>query len=228
MELMDLKTRHEEILSGIKKVEGEIEETDKRIRFMESAFAYEDVLSARKEKALLKAQLETLSKKKDEIDAEYQSCIFHAKILLEEEMVETGKTIEKLRNELDLALNEQDIRKKKLKEKDEERDSVLESLASVSARLEDVKEKHSTLTSYFVKDMTVLVDPAEGLVNYKKEKEILSGQVKTLHEEIEKSNRTMEDLSISETRIKETLALLSQKKENVEEEINNHENRLSQ
>ncbi|MFZ5987937.1 MAG: chromosome partitioning protein ParA [Bacillota bacterium] len=227
LELMSLKRKHEDILSKIIKVSSEIEDKDKRIRFMESAFLYEDVLNARRELSVLRAQLDTLSTERDEIDREYQNCIYHAKFLLDDEIKEIRKVVEGLKKQLDSSLKEKEELKKSLDQKDNERDNIRDSLSSIHTRLKDTKDRQSQITGYFVKDMTLLVDPKGGLQNLLKERDLLLNKRAALLEEVEKANKTIEDFLINETRLKEAAAASFQKQKNAKEDIEAFETRLN-
>lgn len=227
LELATLRKKHEETSSKIMKIVKEMDEADRKIRFMESASIYEDVISARREMAALKAQLDTISKEKDEIDREYQNCIYHAKVLLEDDMKQILRAIEGFKDKMGASSKEKEELKKRLNDKDAQRDNIRDSLSSIHTKLEDVKERQSQITGYFVKDMTLLVDPGEGLQNLTSEKGVLIDKRGVLLDEIEKANKAVEDLSISETRLKEAVAASLQKKKNIEDEIQAFENRFS-
>jgi len=227
IELQSLNKELEDILGSIEKIESKIEEKDKKIKYMESASLFEEVLNARKEINTYKAQLETASKKEEEIEREYQSCLFFAKRILVEENEKVLKLIEELKQQLEKLRKEQEAIEKELKEKDSERDSIRDRLSSIKTRLDDNKDRQSKLTSYFVKDMTLLVDSNAGLKNLIDERDKLSDKKRDLTEEIEKANKSCDDISISETRIKEAVAALEQNRKTKNEEIEVFEERFS-
>lgn len=98
IELKSLNKKLEDVAYSIERIRNEIEEKDKRIKYMESASLFEEVVNARREIATYKAQLETVSKEKDEIDREYQSCLFFAKLILSEEAQKVLRIVEELKN----------------------------------------------------------------------------------------------------------------------------------
>lgn len=113
-----------------------------------------------------------------------------------------------------------------MSEKDTERDSILHRCSSISTRLEDTKARQSQITGYFVKDMTLLVDSATGLKNLINERDTLSDKRRGLNDEIEKANKSNEDISISEIRIKEAVAGLMQNRKTKKGEIEVFETRF--
>lgn len=219
IELQSLNKKLEDIVYSIEKIGIEIEEKDKKIKYMESASLFEEVLNARRDINTYKAQLETVSKEKDEIDKEYQSCLFFAKHILIEENEKVQKLIEESKQQLEKLRKEHEVLEKELMEKDSERDSIRDRLSSLKTRLDDNKNRQSKITGYFVKDMTLLVDSDAGLKNLINERDRLLDKKRDLTEEIEKANKSCDDISISETRIKETVAALKQNRKTKKEEI---------
>lgn len=228
IELESLKARHEKVLREINKLEDKIQKCKEKINFMESAVMYQEVISTRSEISLSKAQLDALSKEKEEIDKEYQNYIYHAKILLEEEITKIQKTMEDLKNQRDVLSKEKKELGIKVKEKDIERDSVRDNISSIRTKLKDKKEILGQLSSYFnLRDMTILLAPSEELLNFTKQRDELLSKIENLKKEIEEINGLMEDLSIKENRINESTAALRQQKDNLDEKIQIFENKYS-
>jgi len=219
IELESIGVKHEEVSKEIMSLEDKIKKCKEKINFMESAVIYEEVIKARNEILLYKAQLDTLSKKKNDIDREYQNYIYYAKVLLEEEIKKIEKNLDDLKNERDALSKEKVELEIKVKEKNIERDSVRDLISSIRTRLKDKKERLDQITSYFAKDLTLLAAPSEGLLNLTKDKDELINKIESLEKEIKEISNLMEDLSIKENRIKESTAALRQKKDNLDEKI---------
>ncbi len=218
---------HKQTVSELDQIKKKIEETDKKIRYMEAASLYEEVVNARNEMAMYKAQLESLSREKDEIDKEYQNCIFFARILLREEIERIEKIIKDLKNQYDSSLKVLEDSKKALKEKDKERDIIRDKISSIDTRLKDDKDMQSQITGYFVKDMTLLIDPVSGLQNLGKDREELLEKSNNLNREIEKADNLIEDININETRTREEVAAMNQQQQNKEAEVEDYAIRIS-
>jgi len=216
MELEKIKARHDKVTDEIARLKGDIKEADKKIKYMNSAIAYKDILEARLILSEQYGKLETLTREKDDIYREYQNCIYYVYTLLCKEKEDRDRKMEQLNSKLEEQLFQKNEQKNMLTKKDDERDRILGSVSSLRTKLEEEKERKSQITSYFAKDMTLLVAPSEGLKKLKNEKEILLNKKKDYKEEINKWNISINDSVISETRIKESVAAANEKKNNLE------------
>ncbi|KNY26535.1 chromosome partitioning protein ParA [Pseudobacteroides cellulosolvens] len=227
MELEEIKTRHERKTEEIALLVNEIHETDRKIKYINSAIAYKDMLECRLILSEQYGKLETLTREKDDIYREYQNCIYYAYSLLCEEKKEKDKILDELNLKYMEQLNEKKELLNKLEKKNIDRDSIRDSLSSINTRLQEARERYSKITAYFAKDMTLLVEPSEGLQNIKNEKEMLFNKKETYIGEIDRWNNSNNDYVINETRIKEALASENEKKNNKEQELENFHKRFS-
>ncbi len=227
IEFEAIDKKHKQTVSEVEETKRKIEEADKKVRFMEAASLYEEVVNARNGIARYKAQLESLTKEKDEIDREYQNCIFFAKRLLREEVDRIAKDIEELKNQYTFNVKALSDLEKDLGEKDKERDIIRDTLSSIGTRLKDDKDKQSQITGYFVKDMTLLIDPASGIQTLTKDREEEYEKKNNLNLEIEKADKLLEDIAINETRTREEVAALNQQQKNKETEVEDFNIRIA-
>lgn len=227
LEMENLEERHEQVKREIEKISDKIQELDREIRYKEAASFYDDIVKARNEVLLYREQLESLSKEKDEIHREYQNYIYHAKILLGNEIKGISEAIEDLKRDQNSLLKEKKGLQEKLDAKNKERDEVKHNISAFETKLEHNKERQSQIEGYFVKDVTLLADPRDGLEKIVEERDGLLNSNNNLKEEIDKANREIDDLAINENRLKEALAASRQRKESIEEEIKDFERKFA-
>ncbi|TYQ18417.1 UNVERIFIED_CONTAM: chromosome segregation ATPase [Acetivibrio alkalicellulosi] len=219
IDMEKLKSRHEEIKREVLKTQNDILNYDKKIKFIESNFAYNEMIEQRNHLSNLMAKLETKTKERSEIDKEYQNCLYYAKELLNDDLSKLKINKESLEEKKEQHIKEKENLIKKLEEINTQRDSIRDVLSSINTRIIDLKDGHSKITRYFAKDVTLLIGADEGVEKLSKEKESLENEIKKMTDEIEKTKKQIEDVDITKSRIKEALAVAAEKKNNIEKDI---------
>ena len=227
IEMENLKVRYEKIQREVSKIKEELLNCEKKIKFIESSFSYREMSECKSKVLNLTAKLETSSKKRNEIEEEYQNLIYRGKELLTEEIEKLQKNISFLEEKYQTQIKEMDNLYKSLEQKNKERDKTRDVLSSINTNLTYLKERHSKITGYFAKDVTLLVDADDGLKKLSKEKENLINEAVQLKDTIEKTKKKIEDIDITKVRKKEALAICSEKKKNIEKDISSYNEKLS-